>query len=94
MVGDATGDLELVRGGGGGGILLFCRSGVRSGTGGLPASDEVLLNRRSTGFGAVTVNAAVTVAAATAVVVASAPVAAVTIASVAVVAVAAVDGVV
>lgn len=52
VVGDATGDLELVRGGGGGGMRLFCRSGVRSGTGGLPASDEVLLNRRSTGFGA------------------------------------------
>lgn len=53
VVGDATGDLELVRGGGGGGILLFCRSGVRSGTGGLPVSDDVLLNRRSTGFGAI-----------------------------------------
>lgn len=55
VVGDATGDLELVRGGGGGGIRLFCRSGVRSGTGGLPVSDDVLLNRRSIGFGAVTV---------------------------------------
>lgn len=59
VVGDATGDLELVRGGGGGGIRLFCRSGVRSGTGGLPVSDDVLLNRRSTGFGAT--GAAVTV---------------------------------
>jgi len=48
-----------VRGGGGGGIRLFCRSGVRSGTGGLPVSDDVLLNRRSTGFGAT--GAAVTV---------------------------------
>lgn len=53
VVGDATGDLELVRGGGGGGIRLFCRSGVRSGTGGLPASDDVLLSRRNTGLGAV-----------------------------------------
>lgn len=75
VVGDATGDLELVRGGGGGGIRLFCRSGVRSGTGGLPVSEEVLLNRRNTGFGACTaavtgavtvVAAAVTVAVATA----------------------------
>jgi len=55
VVGDATGDLELVRGGGGGGIRLFCRSGVRSGTGGLPASDDVLLHRRTPGFGATAV---------------------------------------
>lgn len=64
VVGDATGDLELVRGGGGGGIRLFCRSGVRSGTGGLPVSEDVLLNRRNTGFGACV--AAVTGAAAAA----------------------------
>lgn len=56
VVGEATGDLELVRGGGGGGIRLFCRSGVRSGTGGLPpASEDVLLRRRNTGFGATTI---------------------------------------
>lgn len=94
VVGDATGDLELVRGGGGGGILLFCRSGVRSGTGGLPASDDVLLNRRRTGFGAVTVNAAVTAAAAPAAVVFASPTAAAAAVAVVSVAVVAVDGVV
>lgn len=79
-VGDATGDLELVRGGGGGGIRLFCRSGVRSGTGGLPVSDDVLLNRRNTGRGAaavvVDVTAALTEDASTAVVTVSAAAAA------------------
>jgi len=65
VVGDATGDLELVRGGGGGGIRLFCRSGVRSGTGGLaPASEDVLLKRRNTGLGA-TVTGVVTAVAST-----------------------------
>lgn len=63
-VGDATGDLELVRGGGGGGIRLFCRSGVRSGTGGfLPVSDDVLLNRLNTGLGATAAAAAAVVVA-------------------------------
>jgi len=62
VVGDATGDFELVRGGGGGGIRLFCRSGVRSGTGGLPpASEDVLLRRRNTGLGATGIVGPVTV---------------------------------
>jgi len=62
VVGDATGDFELVRGGGGGGIRLFCKSGVRSGTGGLPpASEDVLLRRRNTGLGATGIVGPVTV---------------------------------
>lgn len=39
LVGDARGDLELVRGGGGGGTLFERRSELRSGTGGF-ASPE------------------------------------------------------
>lgn len=39
LVGDVRGDLELVRGGGGGGTLLVRRLELRSGTGGL-ASPE------------------------------------------------------
>jgi len=39
-VGEERGERELVRGGGGGGTLLFSRSAPRSGTGGLPPSLE------------------------------------------------------